>query len=555
MLEPKVVKSAVATVGLLVSAAFYLKSRRDSKKQHAELMSVEATVSSFEAQLGDLGAQDGLIERIDVDRPDPDNYAAVLLRILFRRRRRKFWRKFWMTLRGRMLGSWAVGAGEKVHVVLVGRRVSSSLSHMVPKPKEGGGAPDFELEIWDQGTGPGGADPDEQPRIVVVSGKELGKHYIKEQPWEDRFFNEEEERLLVGLSAAHLRCYLRHCGVGAWEYEVYDGGIAEKAGLSCHIHSYDFQFLSDDTCETFSLTSKKDYDKFLEEYRGKTVAERRDYFRARTTRPSEARRRVDPLSKFTDRCRANPSLPLVLYAASPLVALKETFVNDKDLSSRVVLCTAMLGAWHGEKNLLGTNFNVGVSYDATCSLLTASSPKEAAAGGPGAPWCKGALNLFPNCRFVLFPTETCKNEAFILKAEDISSIKTAKENLGFREVIVKIVDQWTEMKRGAQPLFDVVIQIPICDMLPYGICKAGLTFGKTDKTEFGLSMVPMKGEETFAFADLKGSAANDVCLGPDSPFVGGTIYATLEDPKEDMKGFFTNLLGTLLEPFPEAERA
>merc|ERR1711998_464657 len=104
-------------------------------------------------------------------------------------------------------------------------------------------------------------------------------------------------------------------------------------------------------------------------------------------------------------------------------------------------------------------------------------------------------------------------------------------------------------KQGkAQPLFDVVIQIPVCAMPPYGLCKAGLSFGKTDKTEFGLSMVPMKGDRTYAFADLnEGSTANEVCLGPDSPFVGGTIYATLEDPKQPMGGFFTDLLGTLLE--------
>ena len=70
-------------------------------------------MASFEARLDALGAQDGLIERIDVDRPDPDNYAAVLLRILFRRRRRKVWKKLWMDLRGRLLGTWAVGAGEK----------------------------------------------------------------------------------------------------------------------------------------------------------------------------------------------------------------------------------------------------------------------------------------------------------------------------------------------------------------------------------------------------------------------------------------------------------
>ena len=82
-------------------------------------------------------------------------------------------------------------------------------------------------------------------------------------------------------------------------------------------------------------------------------------------------------------------------------------------------------------------------------------------------------------------------------------------------MIVEIVDQWTQMKQGkAQPLFDVVIQIPVCAMLPYGVCKAGLSFGKTDKTEFGLSMVPMKGDRTYAFADLNEVGLRTYALRP-----------------------------------------
>lgn len=31
--------------------------------------------------------------------------------------------------------------------------------------------------------------------------------------------------------------------VDAWEYEIYDGGVAENAGLSCHVHNLDYMFV------------------------------------------------------------------------------------------------------------------------------------------------------------------------------------------------------------------------------------------------------------------------------------------------------------------------
>ena len=92
---------------------------------------------------------------------------------------------------------------------------------------------------------------------------------------------------------------------------------------------------------------------------------------------------------------------------------------------------------------------------------------------------------------------------------------------------MEIVDQWTQMKQGkAQPLFDVVIQIPVCAMLPYGVCKAGLSFGKTDKTEFGLSMVPMKGDRTYAFADLNEVGLRTCALRPMPSGDSITVAAT-----------------------------
>ena len=46
------------------------------------------TVQQFADTLARLGREEGVIERFDIDRPDPDNFAAVLLRIFQRRQLR-----------------------------------------------------------------------------------------------------------------------------------------------------------------------------------------------------------------------------------------------------------------------------------------------------------------------------------------------------------------------------------------------------------------------------------------------------------------------------------
>ena len=96
----------------------------------------------------------------------------------------------------------------------------------------------FAVEIYDDPADPSIA------RIVLVPPSKLGD-YIKQARWEEGCWDKEEEDLLLQLNAAHLRSFLGAAGVMPWEYVLYNGGCAKLAGLSCHVHGYEFAFYSD----------------------------------------------------------------------------------------------------------------------------------------------------------------------------------------------------------------------------------------------------------------------------------------------------------------------
>jgi len=113
------------------------------------------------------------------------------------------WLKFRAALFMNGSSSKVLRATEQLHVVLVGRRFSSRLGPMVFRPEK----KCFELEVWDQeneqgaeeGVGLSASDGSrscDTPRIVEVPPQELGAH-VKQAPWEQQWWNEEEENKLV----------------------------------------------------------------------------------------------------------------------------------------------------------------------------------------------------------------------------------------------------------------------------------------------------------------------------------------------------------------------
>jgi hypothetical protein len=279
----------------------------------------------FAETLDRLGRDGNMIERFDIDRPDPDNFTAVLLRIFQRRQLG-------------VSGTRVISASQPLHVVLIGRKFSSKLSHMVFSPTEKA----FAMEVYDDPAAPSTA------RIELVPPPKLGG-YIKQALWEEGCWDAEEEELLLHLNAAHLRSFLGAAGVMPWEYVLYDGGFAKLAGLSCHVHAYDFAFFKDPTCASFGVISGAEHTAFCAEWRSLSVADRAARFRARALAPPSEARALLPLEAFHAACREAPALPVTVYLGSPLTALAATVRDAPDVTERVVFISAMSTAWDGSQ--------------------------------------------------------------------------------------------------------------------------------------------------------------------------------------------------------------
>jgi len=534
--------AVLCSVALPLAAG--MSSRKRAKDRRLEAArsifeSSKTTVLDFAKALDSLVSSKDVIERVDIDRPDVDNFSAVLCRVFLRRQKQSWATSLWIRLRYCMFGVRGLHAGEYLHVVLVGRRFSPKLSHMVPKPEK-----TFELELWDKG-------PDAPPRLLQIPLKELRNHLV-EADWESAVHDPVSEELKMGLDAAHLRAFLTAAGVHPWEYTIYDGGVAAKAGLSCHVHSYDFEFLEDDTARTFKLRDPSAIKDIIEWYRSLSPSERVAYFERKATAPSRQARSLEPLAEFTRRCESAPLAPIALYVGSPMTAMATTFLPDKRggavdaalekpargcsitpeetladrklrLAQRVVLVSAMSGSWHGDLNLLGTNFNVAVDYSSAQKIMASA-------------------HVFPNCRFIIVPTETCKSGPFTLEAAEILKLPCAASMTRSREVISSAVHQWANMRTppAAQPLFDVLTTIPLNHMVQHGqLVRAHATFTPTPKTKYGMLLEKSK-------LDGDSEETNGV-LSLASPFPAGVMYALEGDVKDSMADYFQSFLGEMLQ--------
>jgi len=312
----------------------------------------------------------------------------------------------------------------------------------------------------------------------------------------------------LGLHAAHLRAFLTASGVESWEYACYHGGIATLAGLSCHVHVCEFEFLRDPTCASFELTPGEDLlTEWPKQWRAMTVAERKAHFDQRAEAPPPHMSALLPLSAFTARCSeavtplsvdlttmATPATqndsdsvdsgkahsmstrlfpPLALYIGSPITAIHATFSHDSALRDRVAYCCAMSGAWEGSENLLGCCFNNAVDYAASREV------------------CQS--NYFSNGRLLLVPTETCKMGPFVLTAERLKAMAAGSSTFSqvasaplinkvtnLKANLVANVQQWTDLKRGvAQPLFDVLTIWELSKLLEHtAIVPTEVQFGR-----------------------------------------------------------------------------
>jgi hypothetical protein len=345
-----------------------------------------------------------VVERLDIDRADCDNFISVILKLC--QRRRGFNRAY-----EERLISDCLLVQDVLHIVLVGRRFSSKLSPAVYNPIH----KTFELE--DRSSG--------EPVIKTIPLTDLGGH-VKQESWENELWDREEEERLLALHARQLRACLDAAGFHPYEYEIYHGGFAALSGLSGHLHSQDFYFMD---LKTSKFRTSAELSQLGQEWRNLSVVERATLFR-QITEPTDDRWTLRPLDEFAQKCLST-GCPIHIYVGSPMTAVADTFTKFPELIPNVTYLAAMGGAWDGSKNLLGTCFNNAVDIEAS----------------------RIALAMFNQTRVVLVPTETCKEGPFTLPPTPIGDSKA-------QLVIYEMMKQWTDIKRGPQPLFDCVIFIP-----------------------------------------------------------------------------------------------
>jgi hypothetical protein len=383
-------------------------------------------------QFYELLAEVHVIERLDIDRVDCDNFFLALALLL--RRRGKV--SQFKTRVNRFTYKW-FGATffnvEPLHIVLVGRPMSPLTSPAFFDEE----SKTFSLERL--------VKDGDDVRATLWS---VPKPVIREEPWEREFHDAEASELLLRYSAAQLRAFLFDAGVLPFEFVLYNGGVPPSAGLSCHTHSQDWFFNERADCWSSEFTPAAVLKRKERLWRDLSFDARKRLFEATVTAPSESMLSLRPLQAFERYCLTN-SAPIALYVGSPLTALAASF-HVTPLNLRVCYVAAMSGAWDGSLNLLGACFNNAVDWPSTQAFF--------------AP-------LFPKARIVLVPTETCKKGPFSVVPDDLPA-----------GIVASLVEQWYTLKRSVpQTLFDGVVVLPWRCFLGVGLVPAAVEFPEPTK--------------------------------------------------------------------------
>ena len=211
------------------------------------------------------------------------------------------------------------------------------------------------------------------------------------------------------------------------------------------------------------------------------------------------------------------------------------------------------------QNLLGCCFNNAVDYEATKAC------------------CESVDQFFPNGRVLMVPTETCKMGPFTLTRELVESWPCRAAMRPLQTVLAEDIGQWTDMKRGeAQALFDAVTVMPLSDLAEHcALIQAVVVFGKnkfalgTLYEDLGVALRNASAHDTQAAGDGVGGRPPSAApamqhsllsetpmpeslhavpgrVTLDSPFPGGTIYATERVFSEGCSDTYTSMVREII---------
>ena len=376
------------------------------------------TVKEASKVIERLQSVGGIITRVDVDIPDPDNLIMILVACIKRMIRQKEVAKYGIIL-------------PPVLIFLIGRPVSS-LMNAKKIQSEQNAKPQFEIEE---------IVGDEIKKKTIPLSIFLAEYLVQKS---DEIFDQDISGLVHNFSAARFRAFLNACQIPDNIYKIFDGGIAPYACLNPAAHSPDYLFNSNMSCKTCPVTMPKDLESITDHIRTLTSVEKRKEFLTHIlTQPSEEMRRMGTQQDYSDLVNHFPNSLISCLVGGPLTGLLESHKQFPTLTDKVVEFRAMSMAHTGGLNLFGNNFNIMVDPKATIEMLQVFQSEI-------------------KIQIVCISSETCKTPVYTVSGPEIRSISSQSGPISF---VGAIIDQWTTIKGSVQPCYDATVVETIDDLV------------------------------------------------------------------------------------------
>ncbi|VVU95492.1 hypothetical protein CPAV1605_1243 [seawater metagenome] len=289
------------------------------------------------------------------------------------------------------------------------------------------------------------------------------KKHVKEQIYEKDMWSKTCSEKLLLANIHTLEQLLIDAGIDLDKVTIYNGGIAERAGLSHNIHDYEEFFMNSDG----EILDGDEYNRIVSRIFYSLPSKRREI--REQWCDSKISKISNPILTLQDFVDYHQDLSCIKwYLAGPSTPLLKILSMSNKFKTKTGYIKAMAGAWEGKKNLLGGNFNEQVDWTAFKTLF-----------------CNSHGSLFENATVTLLTTETAKQDNWLCyNKEDINMILDNEMEKDLK--IAELAELWAFLKPGDsfQPAFDLALSYDEI-MIPFDLYRINLGIEKDNNAFSG----------------------------------------------------------------------